>query len=62
MASLCCVAASPAATARAWTQCSNLPAVHVLDVAWQEARIRLSAGLRLVVETGSARPAAPPVG
>jgi len=40
----------------------NLLGVHVLDVAWQEARIRLPAGLRLTVETGSAEAGCPDCG
>jgi transposase len=30
----------------------NLPGVHVLDVVWQGGRLRVPAGLRLIVETG----------
>jgi transposase len=40
----------------------NLAGVHVLDVAWQEAVKRTPAGLRLVVETGSAGTGCPGCG
>ena len=40
----------------------NLPGVHVLDVGWQEPRGRVLAGLRLVVETGSAEAGCPRCG
>jgi transposase len=40
----------------------NLPGVHVLDVAWHEGRGRLPAGLRLIVETGSAETGCPACG
>jgi transposase len=40
----------------------NLPDVHVLDVVWHEGRGRLPAGLRLIVETGSAETGCPACG
>ena len=40
----------------------NLPGVHVLDVVWREAVKRTPAGLRLVVETGSAGTGCPGCG
>jgi transposase len=40
----------------------NLPDVHVLDVVWHEGCGRLPAGLRLIVETGSAETGCPACG
>ena len=56
-----CCAEQNGYCARVDTLC-NLPGVHVLQVVWQESRARLPAGLRLMVETGSAEAGCPACG